>query len=83
MPVYLSLSILTRDPLKLLEKTSSKLLAKVNLEKGLYSKDKIVCFLNGNIPDSNISDCMKKNSGTECKNYNICKKQFLDYFAGR
>ena len=40
------------------------------------------CFLDGNVPDSNISDCMKKNNGTECKNYNICKKKFMEYMSG-
>ena len=33
--------------LNLFSNTSSKLLAKLNLEKGLYSKDKTECFLKG------------------------------------
>ena len=49
VPVSLSFNILTKDLPSLPSKTSSTLLAKVNLEKGLYSNDVIVCFLKGNI----------------------------------
>ena len=49
IPVLRSLSISINFLLNLLSKTSSKLLAKLNLEKGLYSKDKVECFLKGKI----------------------------------
>jgi hypothetical protein len=49
VPDSLSFTILTKDLLSLPSKTSSKLLARVNLEKGLYSNEVIVCFLKGNI----------------------------------
>ena len=39
VPVFLSLSVLFKTLLSSPEKTSSTLLAKENLEKGLYSKD--------------------------------------------
>ena len=40
------------------------------------------CFIKGNIPDPNVEDCMKKNSGDDCKNYNVCKKKFMEYMSG-
>ena len=47
VPVLRSFSISIKALLNLFSNTSSRLLAKVNLEKGLYSNDKIECFLKG------------------------------------
>ena len=44
-----SLRVLINVSLNLFSKTSSKLLAKLNLENGLYSNDKMECFLKGKI----------------------------------
>ena len=49
VPVFRSLRISLKVLLKLFSNTSSKLLARLNLENGLYSKDKIECFLKGKL----------------------------------
>ena len=53
VPVLLSFIIVFYVLLNSPEKTSSTLLAKANLENGLYSSDWIVCLLNGKISLSN------------------------------
>ena len=58
VPVLRSFNISFKVLLNLFSKTSSKLLAKLNLEKGLYSNDKVVCFLKGN---TNLSKSLSFN----------------------